>query len=153
MEITKIDRLRKALLKVPETQISDAKSEIGLGCRYEHSFVPGLYIRKMFIPKGLIIVTELHKTEHPYFIMTGDVTIYLNGETSRIVAPYTGITKPGTRRALYTNEDTIWITVHVTDKTDIEEIKKDVIAESYDDLPALPDEGKKQITESGGGAL
>ena len=53
-----------------------------------------------------------------------------------IEAPYHGITKPGTKRIIYTHEDSVFITVHATDKTTVEEVTKDVVADDFSD-PAL----------------
>jgi hypothetical protein len=53
-----------------------------------------------------------------------------------IEAPYHGITKKGTKRLVQIHEDVVFITVHATDKTTVEEVRKDVLAESFDD-PAV----------------
>lgn len=138
----KLNELNEAMKAIPGSSQSNEKSELGLGCKYEHSFTKGIYIRKMFIPKGIVIVTKIHKTQHPYFIMQGDVTVVTEDGEVRIKAPYTGITEPGTQRALFTHEDTVWITIHATDKKDVEEISKDVVSDSWDESEAL-EENKK----------
>jgi hypothetical protein len=43
------------------------------------------------------------------------------------------MTKPGTQRILYIHEECVWITVHPTDKTTVEEVVEDVIAKDYND--------------------
>lgn len=43
------------------------------------------------------------------------------------------ISAPGTKRAVIALEDTTWITVHVTNETDLEKIEDYVIAKTYDD--------------------
>ena len=48
-------------------------------------------------------------------------------------APHYGITEPGTQRVIYSKTDCTFVTVHATDKTDIKEIEKEVIAEDYND--------------------
>jgi hypothetical protein len=52
-----------------------------------------------------------------------------------IRAPYQGITKPGTKRAIYTHEECVFITVHATDSTSIEDIEDEVVCTKYEDLP------------------
>ena len=52
-----------------------------------------------------------------------------------IKAPYQGVTKPGTKRAIYTHEECIFITVHATDNTTIEDVEEEVICTKYEDLP------------------
>ena len=42
------------------------------------------------------------------------------------------MTQPGTQRILYIHEECVWITVHPTNKTDIEEVVADVTSNNYD---------------------
>jgi len=81
-----------------------------------HKFVPGMYIREIFMPKGAIVTSLIHKTTHPYFIMKGKVSVFSeNDGTQLLEAGHRGITTPNTRRVLNILEDTIWITCHPTD--------------------------------------
>lgn len=104
-------------------------------CPLEHNFADGLYIRKMTAPAGMINVSKLHKTNHPFFILEGDVSILTEKGIVRITAPHFGITKAGTKRVVYFHEDTIWITVHATEETDLQKIEDEVIAKTFDELP------------------
>jgi hypothetical protein len=99
-----------------------------------HAFGDGLYIRTIRMPKGMLLTSKIHKTNHPYFIMEGEVSVLTDKGEVRIKAPYADITRAGTKRVLYIHEDTVWITVHATDKTDLREIEHDIIAESFDEL-------------------
>tara|TARA_R100001463_G_scaffold50446_5_gene100713 strand:- start:13790 stop:14386 length:597 start_codon:yes stop_codon:yes gene_type:complete len=102
----------------------------------KHSFADGCYIREIFNPAGELLVTKIHKKEHPFFLMKGKMSILTEEGVKHIEAPHHGITQPGTKRIIYTHEDCVFITVHATDKTDIEEIEKEVIAENFED-PAI----------------
>jgi hypothetical protein len=85
-------------------------------CPVKHMFTNGLYIREIFMPAGSLITSKIHKTEHPYTVSYGMVAVSIDGgEWDQITAPYTGITKPGTRRVLYVIEDCIWTTYHPLD--------------------------------------
>ncbi len=107
------DAIEAAISLNPES----AKAEELLPVK--HRFTPGMYIREIFIPAGTLLTSRVHQTEHPFSISLGDVSVFtLGGAVSRLKAPYTGITKPGTRRMLYAHENTIWTTFHVTDETD-----------------------------------
>jgi hypothetical protein len=99
----------------------------------KHTFADGCYIREIFNPKGLLIVTAIHKKKHPFFLMKGEMSILTESGVQHIKAPYHGITLPGTKRIIYTHTDCVFITVHATDKTDIEEIEKEVIAKDFND--------------------
>jgi hypothetical protein len=79
----------------------------------------------------MLIVTKIHKITHPYFILKGEVSVLTEEGVVRLKAPYSGITKAGTKRIVYVHEDTIWITVHVTNETDIAKIEEQVIAKDY----------------------
>ena len=104
-------------------------------CPLKHHFGDDLYIREMTGLKGMIVVTKLHKTTHPFFVIKGDVSILTENGTERIRAPYWGITQAGTKRIGYFHEDTIWITVHSTKETDLKIIEEELIANSYEELP------------------
>lgn len=101
-----------------------------IDCPLVHTFVPGMYIREIFMPKSkdgkdTWVTSLVHNTMHPYFIMKGKVAVYSENDNVQIIeAPYRGITKPGTRRVIKIIEDCIWATCHVTDivpKNDSEE--------------------------------
>jgi hypothetical protein len=99
----------------------------------KHTIVGGLYIREIFMPKGQLISTGIHKKEHPYFILQGDVSVLTDQGIKRVKAPYHDITKPGTKRLIFIHEDTIWVTVHATEKESVEEILEDILAKDFND--------------------
>ncbi len=101
----------------------------------EHHFADGLYIRKMTAPAGMINVSKLHKTNHPFFILEGDVSILTEKGIVRITAPHFGITPAGTKRVVYFHEETVWVTVHATKETDLQKIEDEVIAKTFGELP------------------
>jgi len=93
-----------------------------------HEFVPNMYIRTIKMPAGTVVVSKIHKTEHPYVITKGKVSVWIEGIGEQIIeAPHKGITKVGTRRVIFIHEDCEWTTFHPTNKTNLEEIEKDVI--------------------------
>lgn len=104
-------------------------------CPLKHTFSDGIYIREIFMPKGMIITSALHKTNYPYFVLEGDLSVITTEGLLRIKAPYWGVTKAGTKRILYIHEDTHWITLHATDETDVEKIREEITVKNYDDLP------------------
>jgi hypothetical protein len=97
-------------------------------CPVTHRFTPGLYIREIFMPAGAVVVSKIHRTEHPFTISQGRVLVMIDGEGwKELAAPYTGVTKPGTRRVLQILEDTVWTTYHPTTLTDVDEIESQII--------------------------
>lgn len=106
-------------------------------CPVSHRFAPGLYIREISIPAGTLLTSAIHKTEHPFVLAMGRIAVISENE-GRVIyqAPHVGITTPGTRRALFAETDVVWVTIHKTDKTDLEEICAELIEDRPN--PLLP---------------
>jgi hypothetical protein len=86
------------------------------------------------MPKGSLVISKIHKMRHPYFVLKGDVSVLTEKGIIRIKAPFADITPEGTRRLLYNHEETVWVTVHRTDETDLEKIESEVIAKNFEEL-------------------
>ena len=99
----------------------------------KHSFADGCYIREIFNPAGMLIVTKIHKKKHPFFLMSGKMSVLTENGVEHIEGPHNGITIPGTKRIIYTHTDCVFITVHATENTDIEKIEEEVIAKDFID--------------------
>lgn len=97
-----------------------------------HTFSPGLYCRTIHMPKGVLLTSRVHLTEHPYFIMKGAVSVWDDAEGWVLKKQNDrGITKPGTRRILFIHEDCDWMTVHAN-PSDEQDPQKIVEAVTYD---------------------
>jgi len=114
-------------------------------CPLVHSYGDGCYIRQIFMPKGTLIVSKIHKKTHPYFVMTGVASVATEKGVELIQAPYQGITQAGTKRALYIHEDMIWITTHVTEETDLAKIEEEIIAKDFTEYDSLVDSLNKSL--------
>jgi hypothetical protein len=102
----------------------------------KHTFAPGAVAREMFLPADSFVIGKIHKFAHLNIISQGDVSVVTEFGMERYVAPCTFLSKPLTKRALYTHSDTIWTVVHVTAETDLQKLEEEVIYSSYDD-PSL----------------
>lgn len=103
-----------------------------------NKFSPGLYVRERFLPGDTIYVTAIHKTDNPFIISSGDVSVSHDGSNwTHYVAPYSGITKAGTQRIIVTHAPTVWTTIHANpdDERDISKIEDRIAA-----FPDLPEE-------------
>ena len=97
-----------------------------------HMFTTGAYVREITLPAGQIIVGKLHRHAHLNFISRGSVTVVTeHGGVERLTGPCTIISPAGTKRVVYTHEETVWTTVHVTEETDLKKIEAETIAPSY----------------------
>lgn len=101
----------------------------------KHSFANGCYVREIFNPKGILLVTKIHKISHPFFLLSGEMSIMTEDGEKRIKAPHYGITPAGTKRIIFTHSDCVFVTVHVTKETDLDKIEDEIIAKSYDKIP------------------
>jgi len=105
--ISAIDRVESEMASMPSVE-----------CPLEHFFTPGLYTRKIFMPKNTYVVSMKHKTTHPFFILKGQVAVLKESEDGgfEVESLYKGgdmgITKPNTKRFLFNIEDTTWVTCH-----------------------------------------
>lgn len=134
----KLTAVQKEMEKLPQ-----------IDCPLIHRFTPKLYIREIFMPKGTLIISKIHKTEHPFVVTKGVVSVWIEGVgIQKITAPYTGITLPGTRRVLYIHEDCSWITFHPTDKTTPEEVVEEVTYNQDNDFIDISPETMKQLQEA-----
>lgn len=112
-----IDRVEEALSRLPIAN-----------CPLTHLFTPGIYLRKIFMPAMSMVTSKIHKTEHPFIILKGTVSVKNgDGDPEIFEAPYIGVTKPGTRRVLFCHTDVEWATVHATDKQNVEEIEEEIL--------------------------
>ena len=102
----------------------------------KHHMEGGLYTREIFMPKGHLTVSFIHKQQHPSFLLQGKVS-FLNdeGKIITIKAPYTVFTQVGTQRIFYIHEDTKWVCVYKTNATTVEEAEKEIYASDYKQLP------------------
>lgn len=139
----KIVNLQDVMLDMPESATGEEADKL---CPLTHHFAPGVYAREIFLPAGVTVVGKLHKHAHLNIISKGSVLVSTEKGNEQFDAPFTFTSYAGTKRAVHALEDTIWTTIHVTDKTDLEEIESEIIAKDYSELPGVdtPDklEGK-----------
>jgi len=101
-----------------------------------HNLKNGMYTREVLMPKGTLVVSFIHKQDHPSFFMKGSMSILLDdGHVKHIKAPMTVFTETGTQRVAYMHEDCVWACVYKTDAETVEEAEKEVYTTDYKELP------------------
>ena len=96
----------------------------------------GLYTRELFMPKGSVIVSMIHKQQHPSFLLKGELSYLTDeGEIKKIKAPSTVFTQEGTQRVFYIHEDSDWCCVYKTNAKTFEEAEADVYVDTWQELP------------------
>ena len=94
----------------------------------EHYFAGGMYCRVVSRPAGTLIVGKKHKHAHFYIVVEGAVAVIQDGAERKVYeAPSIIVSLPGTKRAVLALEDSVCLTVHRTDKTDLDEIEAELI--------------------------
>lgn len=76
--------------------------------KIENETTDGIYLRRMLLNKGTAILSAIHKRDHAWFLLEGDITISTATGKENYTAPYVGFSKAGTQRAIYANEMSIF---------------------------------------------
>ena len=124
----KMEMFEEVLCNQPNAKFGDD------ACPLVHTFADGMYIRQITMPADTFVSSKIHKTNHPYFVLRGNVDVVTEDGIVNIKAPYWGITKAGTKRTLHILEETVWCTVHATKETDLKKIEAEVIAKDFKEL-------------------
>lgn len=95
----------------------------------EHYFAPGLYGRKVSLPKGTLAIGKKHKTTHLSVLAKGSLIVRgVNGmQDHRMVAGDVMVTPAGSQRAVYAEEDSVFVCFHATEETDLEKLEAQLI--------------------------
>ena len=108
---------REAILRLQDAIISEGRDVGPASCPVKHHFAPGSYGREMTLPAGLVVVGKIHKHAHINVISKGRVQVFTEqAGVLELAAPCTFVSSPGTKRVVHVLEETVWTTVHVTDK-------------------------------------
>ena len=114
--IEQIDKLQREMANMPQVEF-----------KTDHYFSEGMYCRKVFRPAGTLIVGKVHKKDHFFMCVSGEIIAWTENGMKNLVAGDIIESKQGTKRVTYALTDAIGITVHKTDKTDLDEIEQELI--------------------------
>ena len=124
-----IDRLQAEMVKMPQVELQT-----------EHYFVPGMYCRRVFRPAGTLIVGKVHKHPHFFLCAKGEIIAWTEKGMKKLQAGDVVECQPGTKRVTLATQDSIGVTIHKTDKIDLDEIEAELVEP---DNTALFDSGNK----------
>ena len=94
----------------------------------EHYFSGGMYCRKMRLPAGTCIVGKEHKHAHFFILCSGEMIVWTSDTDRRTLFGGDVVeANEGVKRIIFTVTECVGINVHKTDKTDLEEIEKELI--------------------------
>jgi quercetin dioxygenase-like cupin family protein len=134
-----IERLQMEMAAMPQSELQLAADAM----QTEHYFHGGMYARKLTRPAGTLIVGKVHKQDHYFLCAKGEIIAWSEKGMVHLNAGDIIESKPGTKRVTLAVTDAIGITFHKTEKTDLDEIEKEMI--ESDDL-ALFDYSNKLKT-------
>jgi quercetin dioxygenase-like cupin family protein len=113
-------------------------------CKLTHTYAPidenygcGTYARQMFIPKGTLIIGKIHRHQHLNFIMQGKVSVSTEFGPKFFTAPCVFVSEVGLKRAVIAEEDTIWVTVHITKhlgEENLDKMEEEIISPTYQEI-------------------
>lgn len=119
--IAKINKLASIMKNMPQ-----------LEAPVVHTFLDGVYVRKIFMRKGMVIIGKIHKTQHLNIISKGSCLVVTPTRRFKVTAPCAFTSYPGEQKVVYMLEDVIWATTHNTDSKDLDVIEQQCIAKDYD---------------------
>jgi hypothetical protein len=94
-----------------------------------HSFMGGVYIREIFIPKDTIVIGKRHRHETCNILLKGTLSIYMGRDlpVKTITGPCIFSSGPGTKKMGYSQTDVVFANIHPTEDTDLEKIENEFI--------------------------
>ena len=87
----------------------------------------GVLARTVLMPKGEIIVGEIHKYESINILVKGELKVWVNGEVKHLKAPYMIKSNANTRKVAYILEDTVWTSIHRVNSENLKDIEEEII--------------------------
>lgn len=111
-----IDRLQAEMVKMPQADL-----------KTDHFFSPGMYSRRVFRPAGTLIVGKVHKAPHFFLCAKGEIIAWTETGMRKLEAGDIIECQPGTKRVTLALTDAVGVTIHRTDKTNLDEIEVELI--------------------------
>lgn len=107
-----IEALEEHMLGLPQVE-----------CPVVHHFGPGIYIREVTLPAGVLAIGHAQRYEHLNIMLRGAVVIIgEDGNPNTLRAPLIFTGKPG-RKVGYVIEETVWQNVYATEERDIDTLE------------------------------
>jgi quercetin dioxygenase-like cupin family protein len=100
----------------------------------KHNFLPGVYVRTLYLKKGDVLTGKIHKHECINIVAKGKIAVTdCNGDRKILVAGDIFNSPAGTKRAGFAFEDTVFINVFNCDETDVDKIENVLACDSVED--------------------
>lgn len=128
--INKVEDLQEAMLNSNSELIVKGNTD---SFPLKHSFADGIYVREMFMQKDSLVIGKVHKNDHIWFLLIGDLEIATDNGVESYIGPCYVKASAGTKRVLRAVTDTIFINVYPnpTNTTNIEELEDNLTCIYY----------------------
>lgn len=113
----------------------------------KHYFHGGMYCREVWRDADVLVVGKVHKKEHFYMIVSGTVLITTDDGVERIEGPKLILSKPGTKRAVYSETDALCMTFHRTDAVTVEDAEMELVEEDEKSMYTALNTIKKEVIQ------
>ena len=99
----------------------------------DHFFMDGVYIRKMTMYQGTIVIGAIHKHLHMCFLLQGHLSVASSTGVKEYIAPCYIIAEPGEKRILYSHKDSCWYNTHKnpSNTKNVRKLEKQIVSLSY----------------------
>ncbi len=123
----KIQKLQETMLPIQSEQPKPS-----------HFFAPGMYLRELVVPAGMLMVGKIHKHEHFLLVLKGRAEVISEFGRMVVEAGHISISPAGVKRVVLALEDTQFVTVHVNknDSQDLAVIESEHIDQEILELGA-----------------
>lgn len=114
--IEQIERLQHEVMLMPQVEpVTD------------HYFSGGMYCRKVWRPANTLVIGKIHKQDHFFICVKGEIIAWSENGMRHLKEGDVIESKSGTKRVTFALTDAIGMTVHKTDKIDLDEIEAELI--------------------------
>tara|TARA_R110000764_G_scaffold13150_2_gene37995 strand:- start:4545 stop:5024 length:480 start_codon:yes stop_codon:yes gene_type:complete len=135
---SKIQDLEHGLLAAADDETIVAGDNNGLGNKLaplKHSFADGVYVRQMSMPQGTAVVGKIHKRDHIWFLLEGEISVATEDVVEDYIAPCYVTSSGGTKRVILALEDSIFVNIHPNpaNTENLVELEKYNVVTSYEE--------------------
>lgn len=131
--VTQSPVAREKIMQLEEA-IKELPAQVDLDELTSHYFAPGIYVRKLFIPAGMVLTGKIHRHEIMNILVSGTIRVTTDDGIKELSGLQIYNSPPGMKKAALAMTDTIWLNIHPTEETDLVKIEKEFIAPSFEAL-------------------
>ena len=101
----------------------------------KHSFADGVYVRKMDMKAGSMVVGAIHNHLHVWFLLTGSLAVATEDSIEEFLAPCYVLATSGSKRVIYAMEDSIFVNIHKNPNNikDIEKLELEIVSKTFEE--------------------